>query len=113
MSTARPDYKIAEIKQIMRSGDVWVREFTVGVDEEVPWHRHTQVEDHCYGLEGLVRVQSAAPGGKAEDFTLRPGEKCVLPAGTAHRLTAAGGARARYLLVQKGEYDFVTVAAPV
>lgn len=112
MTASNPHYDIEAITEILRSGDIWVREFTVMQKQEVPWHRHSQVQDHCYGLEGLVRVQSAALDGRHNDFVLRPGESCVLPAGTSHRLSCAGGDRARYLLVQQGPYDFVKVTAP-
>ncbi len=108
-----PHYRVASITQIVRSHDVWVREFTVTAGEEVPWHQHTQVQDHCYGLEGLVRVQSVDAAGAAQDLCLKPGESCVLPAGTRHRLSCAQGDQARYLLVQQGAYDFIKVPSPL
>lgn len=104
-----PHYSIESIKEVLRSDDVWVREFTVEAGQEVPWHRHTEVQDYCYGLEGRVRVQSQAVDGDAADVVLRPGDSCVLPAGTNHRLSCADGSRARYLLVQQGRYDFIKV----
>lgn len=109
MPSHNPNYSVEAIKEILHSGDVWVREFTVEANQEVPWHRHTQVQDHCYGLEGMVRVQSLSVDGKTADFILRPGEYCIHPAGTSHRLSCGTGVRARYLLVQQGQYDFVKV----
>jgi quercetin dioxygenase-like cupin family protein len=111
VTTANPNYSVEAIREIGRSGDLWVRELTVAGDQEVPWHMHSNVKDHCYGLEGLVRVQSAGPDG-TEDFILEPGQSCVLPAGTRHRLSCAHGNQARYLLVQVGNYDFLKVAPP-
>ena len=105
-------YVVEDIREVGRSGNVWVREFTVTAAQEVPWHQHTSVTDHCYALEGSVRVQCAGSRGQ-QDFTLKPGRSCVLEPGTRHRLTCAGGALARYLLVQVGVYDFVKVPAPI
>ncbi|MGD9868535.1 MAG: cupin domain-containing protein [Hyphomicrobiales bacterium] len=111
MTKAGSNYAVAAISEIARSGDLWVREFTVARDEEVPWHRHSEVQDRCYGLEGIVRVQAEDRSG-AWELELQPGQSCVLPAGTRHRLTCARGDQARYLLVQVGKYDFVKVAPP-
>ena len=111
-SGTTPHYRVAGIRQIARAPELWVREFTVVAGEEVPWHRHTQVHDHCYGLEGVVRVESADAQGQTTQRLLRPGECCELPAGTPHRLSCAEGVAARYLLVQQGLYDFVKVSAP-
>jgi quercetin dioxygenase-like cupin family protein len=111
MATNEGRYSVDSITEIARSGNVWVREFTVAQGEEIPWHQHTEVQDRCYGLEGLVRVESSGPDG-LQDRVLQPGESCVLPAGTHHRLTCAKGSRARYLLVQVGRYDFVKVPPP-
>ena len=111
MATNEGRYSVDSITEIARSGDVWVREFTVAHGEEIPWHQHTEVQDRCYALEGLVRVESSGPEG-LQDLILQAGQSCVLPAGTRHRLTCAEGDRARYLLVQVGRYDFVKVPPP-
>ena len=111
MATAGSNYSVESIIEIAKSADLWVREFTVAGGEEVPWHRHSEVQDHCYGLAGVVRVQVADEHGIRE-IELYPGQSCVLPAGTRHRLTCARGAQARYLLVQAGKYDFNKVAPP-
>ncbi len=105
-------YQVANILEIARSADLWVREFTVTAGEEVPWHRHTHVHDRCYGLEGVVLVESVDVQDQFTRLPLRPGEACVLPAGTRHRLSCAEGESARYLLVQQGAYDFNKVPAP-
>jgi quercetin dioxygenase-like cupin family protein len=109
--TASKNYSVEDIRVVGRSGNLMVREFTVTAGQEVPWHQHTEVTDHCYGLEGAVRVQCSGPKGE-QDFTLAPGKSCTLEPGTRHRLTCGEGAMARYLLVQVGAYDFVKVPAP-
>lgn len=110
--TASKNYSVEDIREVARADKLWVREFTVLAGQEVPWHRHTNVTDHCYALDGAVRVECVGPQGQ-QDFNLHPGKSCVLEPGTPHRLTCAEGAVARYLLVQVGVYDFVKVSAPV
>lgn len=105
-------YQVTNVLEIARSVDLWVREFTVIAGEEVPWHRHTQVNDRCYGLDGVVLVESVDMQDQFTRLLLRPGQACDLPAGTRHRLSCADGDSARYLLVQQGPYDFNKVPAP-
>lgn len=115
MSQQTPDvmnYKVTRILEVARAVDLWVRELTVVAGEEVPWHRHSQISDRCYGLEGVVLVESVDTQGKPLRTLLRPGQACDIPAGTRHRLSCAEGDLARYLLVQHGPYNFEKVAAP-
>jgi quercetin dioxygenase-like cupin family protein len=106
------NYRVTSVLEIARSVDLWVRELTVVAGEEVPWHKHSQVSDRCYGLEGVVLVESIDAQDQRLRTLLRPGQACDIPAGTRHRLSCAEGNLARYLLVQRGPYDFEKVAAP-
>lgn len=106
------NYEVTSVLEIARSVDLWVRELTVVAGEEVPWHRHSQVSDRCYGLEGVVLVESVDTEDRRLRTLLRPGQACDIPAGTRHRLSCAEGNLARYLLVQRGPYNFEKVAAP-
>jgi mannose-6-phosphate isomerase-like protein (cupin superfamily) len=36
-----------------------VREYTLDPGEAISWHRHTQVSDYYYGLEGMVQFAKA------------------------------------------------------
>lgn len=110
--TSNPNYKVKSVLEIARAGDLWVRELTVVAGEEVPWHKHSQISDRCYGLDGVLLVESVDAQDQPLRVTLRPGQACDIPAGTRHRLTCAEGNSARYLLVQRGPYDFQKVPAP-
>ena len=80
MSQAKPaerSYEVQKVTVIAKGADVQVRELTVALGEEVPWHFHTNVTDWC-------RIDP----------------------GTEHRVTNGGDTVCRYLLVQSGQYDF-------
>lgn len=104
----RAPYSVQNIKVVVASSDVQVREFTVAPDEEIPWHYHTRVTDWCYCLEGVVRAETRqTEGGAVSAQELNIGQSCRIDAGIIHRLTNAGTATCRYLLVQAGgRYDF-------
>ncbi|HWI14680.1 MAG TPA: cupin domain-containing protein [Burkholderiales bacterium] len=101
-------YSVQNIKVVVASGDVQVREFTVAPDEAIPWHYHTRVTDWCYCLEGVVRAETRQTEGAAVSVQeLAVGQSCRIDAGVIHRLTNGGTAACRYLLVQGGgRYDF-------
>jgi quercetin dioxygenase-like cupin family protein len=97
-------YEIRAIQVIASAPTVLVRELTFGPGEATPWHRHTHADDHCYGLDGEVRLERK----DAPPVTLGPGAARHTPAGLLHRIVNAGPAPARVLLVQSGgAYDFL------
>jgi quercetin dioxygenase-like cupin family protein len=88
----RPGFRITELR--LRPG------------QELPWHRHSDVEDTYFVLDGQLRL------------TLRdPDEVVVLERGTAwssvrrgrpHHVVGVGGTPLTFLVLQGfGEYDFV------
>ncbi len=81
-----------------------MREYVLDPGEFIPWHRHTQVSDRFYGLEGTTLVQT-----RDERFELRPGDSALVGAGTAHHVSnGVPGQPCRFLLVQGvGKYDFL------
>ena len=88
---ARPGFRITEL--------------TISTTQQVPWHRHTRVQDTFYVLEGRVRLFLRDPKeevrlGPAETYTVRPGRP--------HLVVNGGDGRATFLVLQGiGEYDFV------
>jgi len=87
MTQARPQpYRVRDIHVVAKGADVLVREYTLDPGEAIPWHRHTQVSDYYYGLEGTVLVNPP----------------------TVHHVSNPGRAPCRFLLIQGvGKYDFV------
>lgn len=101
-------YQAKKITVVAKGADVLVREYVLGPGEFVPWHHHTQVTDHYYGLEGKVLIETRAPPTRRE---LSPGESATVTPPTAHHASNASDKPCRFLLIQGvGKYDFVKEA---
>lgn len=88
---ARPGFRITELQ--------------IGPRQHVPWHRHTNVQDTFYVLEGRLRLFLRDP---KEDVRLAPGETYAVRPGRPHLVTNGGDTSAVFLVLQGiGEYDFV------
>ena len=97
-------YSIAGHDIITEADGMRVQVMTLAAGEEVPWHYHTAVTDVFVGLEGTVVIETRAPRARHE---LAPGNHCIVPPFTAHRVSGKDGGRCRVTLVQGvGEHDF-------
>lgn len=84
-----------------------ISELQIGPKQQVPWHRHTRIQDTFYVLEGTIRVFVRDP---KEDVTLAPGETYAVRPGRPHLVTNAGSTSATFLVLQGlGEYDYVSL----
>jgi len=82
-----------------------ISELGLAPDQEIPWHRHTRIQDTFYVLEGELHITLAEPAG---EIRLRAGATHAVAAGRPHRVRSAGGRGAAFLVLQGlGEYDFV------
>ena len=82
-----------------------ITELQIGPTQEVPWHRHTNVGDTFYVLEGRIRLALRDPD---EEVELGPGHPWgPVPPRRAHRVTNAGKTSATFLVLHRGEYDFI------
>ena len=92
-------------KVIAQTSDVRIVEYTMNPGDSHPWHRHSEVTDRIYCLEGLIGVDTRQP---PQRFLLRPGENCEVPVETVHHVSNQGDGTGRYLLVQVlGKYDYI------
>jgi quercetin dioxygenase-like cupin family protein len=91
----RPGFRISEIR--------------ISSTQEVPWHRHTNIEDTFYVLEGRLRVSLRNPDEQVE---IEPGRTWgPVPPGRPHRVTNAGKTSTTFLVLQGiGDYDFLPLA---
>ena len=97
-------YSIAGHDVVADADGMRVLVMTLDAGEVVPWHYHTTVTDVFVGLEGAVVIETRAPRARHE---LEPGEHCVVPPLTAHRVSGKDGRGCRVTLVQGvGEHDF-------
>jgi quercetin dioxygenase-like cupin family protein len=93
------------LKVIAQTSDVRIVEYTLNPGDSHPWHRHSEVTDRIYCLEGLIGVDTRQP---AHQFLLQPGESCEVPVGTVHQASNRATGTGRYLLVQAlGRYDYI------
>jgi quercetin dioxygenase-like cupin family protein len=83
----------------------WITELQLGPTQQVPWHRHTAIQDTFYVLQGRIRVFLREP---KEEVKLAPGETCSVRPGRPHLVTNGGEGSAVFLVLQGiGEYDYV------
>lgn len=98
-------YQVKRISIIARSDEVLVREYVLQGGESIPWHHHTHVTDHYYGLEGKVLVETRPPLTRHE---LTAGASATVTPPTEHHVSNPGDEPCRFLLVQGvGKYDFI------
>lgn len=104
MSQPQP-YRVRRIHVVAKSADMLVREYTLDPGEFIPWHHHSEMSDHYYGLEGAVLIETREPAARHE---LHAGQAVTVTPPTAHHLSNPGTQPCRFLLVQGvGTYDFV------
>lgn len=94
---------------LVRTDTVRVASIELAAGEESPWHRHTQVQETVFCLRGEIAIRRAPPLGTV---TLAPGQRCDIAPQVPHALGNPGRVEARYLLVQKGSYDFIAMDPP-
>ena len=108
------DYKVSSRRWVAHGSDVFVKEFTLGEGEEVPWHTHTEVFDIFYCLEGRLQIErmDRVGGERIPALELKVGDSAKVEVGTVHRPFNPGPGVCRFLIVQGvGAYDFVPCKA--
>ena len=106
MSQAKPQpYKVRDIHVVAKGSDVLVREYTLDPGEAIPWHRHSEVSDYYYGLEGTVLIETREPAARHQ---VGAGQSATVTPPTVHHVSNPGTRSCRFLLIQGvGKYDFV------
>lgn len=106
-SRSRSNYEIAGREIVAEGADLRVSVLTLAAGQEVPWHYHNEVSDSFVCLEGPMVVQTRAP---RNIYRLEPGQRCAVPAKTAHQVQGENGGPCKFLIVQGvGVYDFCPV----
>lgn len=88
----RPGFQIAELQ--------------LSPSQKVPWHFHTEVQDTFYVLQGRLRISMRDP---RENICLEPGETYAVVPRRPHLVTNAGEESVVFLVLQAGEYDFISL----
>jgi mannose-6-phosphate isomerase-like protein (cupin superfamily) len=82
-----------------------IAEFTINPTQTIRWHRHTNVQDTFFVLEGRIRVFLRDP---EDEVCLAPGETYSVRPLRPHFVTNGGAScAATFLVLHFGEYDFV------
>ena len=82
-----------------------VASITLVSKEESPWHYHTEVIENIICLSGGIRLETRNP---EKNTNLKTGERYLINPKQEHRLVNTGNSDATYLLVQNGNYDFIS-----
>jgi mannose-6-phosphate isomerase-like protein (cupin superfamily) len=90
---ARPGFRIAELQ--------------IGRAQEIPWHYHSQAQDTFYVISGAIRISAREP---EEEVHLLAGQTYTMRPRRPHRVANAGDTSALFLVLQRGERDFIALA---
>jgi quercetin dioxygenase-like cupin family protein len=100
-----------EVEQRVRYGErpgFRITELRISPTQTVPWHAHNHVQETFYVVEGQVRLSLRDP---AEEVSLGPGETFAIGPRRPHRVSNAGEASATFLVIQRGQYDYIPLAS--
>lgn len=104
---SRNEYEIAGREVVAEGSDLRVQVLTLARGQCVPWHYHNEIADSFVCLEGPMIVETRAP---RQTHRLEPGERCMVPAKTAHYVHGEADGPCTFMIVQGvGIYDFIAV----
>lgn len=93
------------LEHVAIGSDVRVSAQSFEGDQFVPWHRHSEVTDIFFCLEGTLRIQLR---DQSNDVELTAGQRYDVTPGIEHRVSSADGRKCRAILVQGvGKADFI------
>jgi len=99
--------EIAGWEIAMEGQDMRAVVLTLAAGQSVPWHYHSDITDSFVCLEGPMVVETRAPRAA---HVLMPGQRCEVPAKTAHHVHGKDGGPCKFMILQGvGEYDNVAV----
>jgi mannose-6-phosphate isomerase-like protein (cupin superfamily) len=98
-------YKIRDVQVVARGSDVQVRVLTLAPEGLIPWHYHSESNDHYYVLEGALSIETREPD---ENLSLGVGKSHIVAPGTKHCVSNRGKSDTRFLIIQGvGKYDWL------
>lgn len=90
---------------VLQTPDVRVIEYILPPGDTHTWHRHSEVTDHFYCLDGEIEVDVRNP---PRTERLHSGQTLTVAPGIVHRASNPAECVSRYLLVQGiGRYDYI------
>jgi quercetin dioxygenase-like cupin family protein len=102
----RPRYVVKEVETVMAAPGIRVRLFTLAPREVIPWHRHSEITDHCFVLRGNLTVETRPTEARKD---LKSGDRFQITPGIDHQLANNGPSDCEFLLLQGiGVYDWIS-----
>ena len=107
MAASNTLYTVENREMVAETPNLRMVVLTLAPGEAVPWHWHSNVDDHFICLEGPMVVETRAP---RMTHLLNSGERCSVPPMTAHYVHGKDDGPCQFLILQgAGEYDNVLV----
>jgi len=100
-------YKSVRRGDLIKTKDARVARITLRPGEKSAKHYHSSVIENVVCLDGRVEIREDENDSKV--IVLNPGQIHELPPGVNHYLVNMSESDVEYLLIQKGNYDFVPV----
>lgn len=95
---------VRQLMTVYKCNGVQITHTQLDPGQEIPWHKHTEVADTFYAIQGPITIEIA---GIDEAVVLSPGESAQVSCGLAHRVSNRGYAMVEFLLIQGiGKCDF-------
>ena len=96
---------MSQREELITLNNARVASIELAIGEESQWHYHTELVENVVCLNGSIELQCSSPELLVR---LNPGERKEIKPMRKHRLVNLGDTEATYLLVQSGNYDFVS-----
>ena len=95
---------VRQLMTVYERNGVQITHTQLDPGQEIPWHKHTEVADTFYAIQGHLTIEIA---GIEQEVALSPGESAQVSCGLAHRVSNRGYEMVEFLLIQGiGKYDF-------
>src|SRR5712691_8148008 len=107
MTNSSPVPRKYDVERLFVAEEARASLLTLAPGQHVPIHRHSEVTDYIFVVEGTLTVEFH---GTVETRSLGSGQRCTIQPGVEHTTVNRGAVRCRFLLVQMGRYDFQPVA---
>ena len=91
---------------LIKTDEARVARIFLDPGESSPAHYHSSVIENVVCLSGKIAIKF---GTGSDQKLLTPGQICEIEQHIEHYLMNPSKAKSEYLLVQKGDYDFVPV----
>ena len=99
--------KIANRELVMEGDDMRVQVLTLGENDCIPWHYHSEITDSFVCLEGTLVVETKAP---ADTHILEVGDRCEVTSMVAHYVHGLDMHPAKFMIIQGvGVYDNIPI----